>query len=281
MDAATGLPIISLYGERRAPELEHLWDVDVLLFDLQDVGVRCFTYLSTLKACLTVCAETNTQLTVLERPNPLGRNVFGPGVEAGFESFVGTHDIPFIHGKTLGELGILIAKDLGLEPYLLVIPVAGWEGEPWDETGLPWTPPSPNLPRFESALCYPATVILEGTNLSEGRGTPHPFEQLGAPWLDAEALAYELNGQGLGIAFSPTRFIPSSSKYAGQDVQGVSLKITDREAYNPVVTARLLLSAIYGQSRGLEWLQTHDERYFIDLLYGSDKLRKRVAEGSS
>ena len=276
LDAKTGLEVISLYGERRAPEPDHLQTIAALLFDLQDVGVRCFTYLSTLKACLQVCAETDTQLVVLDRPNPLGRSVFGPGVEAGFESFVAAHDVPFVHGKTLGELALVLAKDLALKPYLEVIAVEGWEGEPWDQTELPWLAPSPNLPRFESALCYPATVFLEGTNLSEGRGTDFPFEQFGAPWLQAERLADELNGLELGVSFSPTRFIPSRSKYAGQSVQGVRLKIDDRDRYNPLTIAEKVLALIYQQNAGLEWLTTRDSRYFVDLLYGSDWLRHSV-----
>ena len=191
-----------------------------------------------------------------------------------------SHDVSFIHGKTLGELGLLMAKDLGLESHLQVIPVTGWRGEPWDEIGLPWIPPSPNLPRFESALCYPATVFLEGTNLSEGRGTNYPFEQFGAPWLNAEALANELNGLELGITFSPTSFTPSRSKYAGQTLQGVRLKIFDK-TYNPLMVAHNLLKSIHEQGADLEWLQTRDGRYFTDLLYGSDKLRKDVMEGPS
>jgi len=280
LDAKTGLQVVSLYGERRAPEPKHLQNIDALLFDLQDVGVRCFTYLSTLKACLKVCAQTDTRLIILERPNPLGCSVYGPGVEQGFESFVGLHDVPFIHGKTLGELGLLMAKDLGLESYLEIIPITGWHGEPWDETGLPWISPSPNLPRFESALCYPMTVFLEGTNLSEGRGTNYPFNQVGAPWLNAEALANELNGLELGITFSPTSFTPSRSKYAAQALQGVRLQVTDR-TYNPLMVAHNLLKSIHEQGADLKWLQTRDGRYFTDLLYGSDKLRKDVTADSS
>ena len=280
VDAKTGLPVVSLYGKRRAPERKHLQDVDALLFDLQDVGVRCFTYLSTLKACLKVCAEADTKLVILDRPNPLGRSVFGPGLEPGFESFVGAHNVPFVHGKTLGELGMLIAKDLGLESTLQVIPVTGWNGASWDTTGLPWIPPSPNLPRFESALCYPITVFLEGTNLSEGRGTEHPFEQIGAPWLNTKALANELNRLELDVTFSPTTFTPSRSKYAGQPLQGIKLNVTDRK-YNPLAMAHKLLGTVCHQKGKIEWLQTRDGRYFIDLLHGSNKLREEVVEGSS
>lgn len=187
-DAAhAGLPLISLYGARRSPECEHLQGLDALIVDLQDVGVRAYTYLSTLKACLTRCAEVG--LPLLDRPNPLGRASYGAGVAAGFSSFVAAHDLRFVHGMTLGEAATVIARDLGVGASLQVVRMRGYAGAPWAETGLPWRAPSPNLPRLASAQLYPLTVFLEGTNLSEGRGTDAPFEQFGAPWLDGERTA--------------------------------------------------------------------------------------------
>lgn len=279
VDASTHLPVISLYGERRAPEKEHLQDLDVLLVDLQDVGVRCYTYLSTVKACLQVCAETKTKLVLLDRPNSLGRNVFGEGVEKGFESFVGVHDVPFVHGLTLGELATHIARDLSIEDTLEVIAVKNWSGELWSETTLPWIPPSPNLPTFQSALCYPATVFFEGTNISEGRGTEFPFEQIGAPWLDGKRLAESLNARDLsGIHFEDARFTPTRSKHKGTSVEGVRLRLTS-ETFDPLETAFVLLQEIYRQNpQWLEWLFTKDGRAFTDLLHGSSKLRQKVTQ---
>ena len=266
-----GLPLVSLYGSRRAPGPEHLRDLDALVFDVQDVGVRAYTYLSTLKACLSACAQTGVLLVVLERPNPLGRAVYGAGVSAGFESFVSAHNVPFVYGLTLGELAVLIARDLELEASLHVVNMVGYDGFPWAETGLPWRAPSPNLPRLRSAQLYPLTVFLEGTPLSEGRGTDSPFEQLGAPWLDGKALAERL-GESSGLRAEPVWFTPVSSKYAGVEVSGVKLSQTG--PVDPLRAARVLLSEVRRQNSGFSWLG--DERPFIDLLAGSEVLRRTV-----
>ena len=280
VDPRTGLKVVSLYGARRVPAAEHLRDLDALLVDLQDVGVRCYTYLSTLKACLQACAAANTRLGVLERPNPLGRRVQGEGVATGFESFVSAHDVKFVHGRTLGELALRMAGDLGIEPPL-VVPVSGWHGQPWSETGLPWLPPSPNLPTFDSVRCYAATVFFEGTNLSEGRGTDRPFEQVGAPWLDAGDLADTLAARALpGVRFEPVGFTPTFSKHAGTEVYGVELVLRDGvqgEGFDPLETALALLRATHEQEPGyFRWLTAPDGRFFTDLLYGSARLRALV-----
>ena len=277
VDERTGVKVVSLYGRRRAPEVEHLRDLDALLFDLQDVGLRCYTYLSTLKACLQGCAETDTRLVLLDRPNPLGRGVKGGGVAAGFESFVSAHDVPFVHGLTLGELALLMARGLGLEPPL-VIEMTAWHGEPWAETNLPWLPPSPNLPTLKSARCYGATVFFEGTNLSEGRGTDAPFEQVGAPWLDAGALAGTLNVRPPpGVTFQPVTFKPTSSEHAGLNAHGVRL-VPEEAAFDPLETALVLLRAVYEEApERFDWLTAPDGRFFADLLYGSSHLRAFVA----
>ena len=276
VDEQSGLPVVSLYGARRAPAAEHLRDLDALLVDLQDVGVRCYTYLSTLKACLQTCAEADTRLVVLERPNPLGRGVLGEGVAVGYESFVSAHDISFIHGKTLGELALLMAEDLSYKPPLIVT-VTGWHGELWNETQLPWLPPSPNLPTFNSVRCYGATVFLEGTNLSEGRGSDAPFEQIGAPWLNADALAATLNTHALpGVCFEPIAFRPTFSKHVGTEVYGVKLVLQDK-GFKPLETAHILLREVYEQApERFEWLGAPDGRFFTDLLYGSARLRTFV-----
>jgi uncharacterized protein YbbC (DUF1343 family) len=273
-DVPSGLPVISLYGPRRAPEAQHLQDLGALLVDLQDVGVRAYTFLSTLKACLQVCAEADTLLIVLDRPNPLGRISAGPGLESGFESFVGAHDLRFLHGMTLGEAAQVMAHGLTLEDALLIMPMSDWQGEPWEQTGLPWAPPSPNLPRLESVYCYPATVFFEGTNLSEGRGTEAPFEQVGAPWLDGVRLADRLNARGLlGVKFTAAEFTPERSKHAGVACQGVSLEVQSA-AFKPLEAALALLQETKRQSReAFEFLTPKSGKPFIDLLYGSDRLR--------
>ena len=272
-DAAhDGLPLVSLYGARRAPEPEHLRDLDALVFDVQDVGVRAYTYLSTLKMCLTRCAEVGVRLVLLERPNPLGRAAYGAGVTGGFGSFVGAHDVPFVHGLTLGELATRMARDLGIDtPH--IVRMTGHDGSGWPEE-LPWRAPSPNLPRLASAQLYPLTVFLEGTTLSEGRGTDAPFEQFGAPWLSGAELAAVLNDL-TGLHAEPVRFTPTSSKHAGMEVSGVRLARTG--PFDPLRAARVLLGEARRQNpEHFGWIG--EKRPFIDLLAGSDVLR-RVVDG--
>ncbi len=283
LDEHSGLPIVSLYGQRRAPEAEHLHDLDILLFDLQDVGVRCFTYVSTLKACLQACARANTLLVVLDRPNPLGRRSAGAGVAEGFASFVACHNLRFVHGLTMGELALTIARDLNLSHYLRVIPLTGYIGQSWEDTDLPWLPPSPALTRLELAQLYPLTVFFEGTNISEGRGTDNPFAQLGAPWLDGKALAADLRTQKLeGLEFEAVSFSPSRSKFAAAEVHGVRLKVHNWSAIQLSDTARALL-ATFKQHSGdrFSWLQTQKERFFLDLLYGATALRQLLEDSST
>lgn len=273
-DAAhDGLPLVSLYGMRRAPDLEHLRDLDALVVDLQDVGVRAYTYLSTVKACLERCAEAGVPLLLLDRPNPLGCASYGAGVVDGFGSFVAAHDVRFVHGMTLGELATCVARDLGLDITLQVVLMKGYEGAPWPETGLPWRAPSPNLPRPESARLYPLTVFLEGTNVSEGRGTDAPFEQFGAPWLSGVRLAERLNEQLPDLHAEPVRFTPASSKHAGAVVSGVRLHPS--ALFDPLESARVLLTEVRRQDPArFAWLG--EGRPFIDLLAGSDVLRRAV-----
>lgn len=270
-----GLPLISLYGQRRAPERAHLSDLDALLFDVQDVGVRAYTYLATLKACLERCAEVSLPLVLLDRPNPLGRAAFGAGVTDGFGSFVSAHDVRFVHGLTLGELGTLMARDLGAEK-LHVVRMEGYTGAPWAELDLPWRAPSPNLPTLTSAGLYPLTVFLEGTNVSEGRGTDAPFTQLGAPWLEGASLAHSLNSRLPGLQAEPVRFTPTTSKYAGTEVAGV--RLTQLGVFDPLRAARILLTELREQ-RPERFVWLGEARFFVDLLAGSDVLRRSV-EGS-
>ena len=278
-EAVTGLPIISLYGQRRRPHAEHLRDLDLLFFDVQDVGVRAFTYIATLKACLQACAEASVTLLVLDRPNPLGRGSLGAGREEALDSFVAPHNLRFIHGMTIAEVALQMARDMGCEAWLETVNMQGWQGESWEATGLPWRAPSPALQRLAQVHCYPATVFVEGCNLSEGRGTEVAFECLGAPWLDAQALADDLNGLGLsGVRFQPVSFTATRSKHAGQQSQGVRLELHSRADFNPLHTAYRLLRAAYQQNPGrFQWLQGEGRPHpFVDMLFGSAHLRQAV-----
>jgi uncharacterized protein YbbC (DUF1343 family) len=221
-----------------------LAEVDALVFDMQDVGVRFYTYLSTLFYVLRAVGKAGKPVFVLDRPNPVaGTRVEGGPVLPGFESFVGIVDIPMRHGMTLGELARFMNVEYALGADLHVIEMRGWKREMWfDETGLPWAPTSPAMPHLSTATVYPGMCLLEGTNLSLGRGTALPFEVCGAPWLDGYAVAAELNRLQLGgVRFRAMLFTPSASNHAGRECQGVQVHITDREAFRPVEMALHLL----------------------------------------
>ncbi len=213
-DRRTNLPVISLYGdtpESLRPSAAVLADLDVLLIDLQDIGSRYYTFAATMRACLEASAGTNIQVMVLDRPNPLnGLTCEGPPLEDGFRSFVGAFAVPVRHALTIGELA-LVAKSEGLDTDLTVVAMEGWRREMWfDETGLPWVLPSPNMPTLDTAVVYPGSCLIEATNLSEGRGTTRPFELLGAPWLAPLTLSADLEAAGLpGVRFRPMTFVPT------------------------------------------------------------------------
>ncbi len=257
-DEATGLPVYSLYGERTRPDAGQMAGLDTLVYDIQDVGVRFYTYSSTLCMCLEEAAHHGLTFVVLDRPNPLGGDVIaGPTADADKLSFVAYYPYPLRHGLTLGELARLYAADQGLDVDLMVIPVEGWRrDELWDATNLTWTNPSPNMRSLTEALLYPGIGLLETTNVSVGRGTDTPFEIVGAPWLDGRRLAAALNTQGLpGVRFVPIRFTPKSSVYAGQPCGGINIHITDRERFVPILTGvavAVTLHALYPQ----EWETT-------------------------
>jgi uncharacterized protein YbbC (DUF1343 family)/1,6-anhydro-N-acetylmuramate kinase len=253
VDPVSGLEVVSLYGERREPRAELLADLDALVFDLQDVGLRYYTYLSTLVACASSIAALAARdgraprLVVLDRPNPLGgRSVEGMAIEPGLLSFVGCLPVPARYGLTIGEFARFAVAKLGLRLELAVVPLEGWRRDMlWPETGLPWVPPSPNLPDFAAALCYAGTCLLEGTNLSEGRGTTLPFRLFGAPWLDGEALAAELSRREVpGFAFAPARFVPSISKHAGLACRGVRVHLTDTRGCRPLLLGYAILDVV-------------------------------------
>src|SRR5213082_1541486 len=205
------IPVYSLYGEHREPTAEMLEDVDVLLIDLQDIGSRYYTFIWTLYLCMRACEKRGTHVVVLDRPNPInGVTIEGPPIEKGYESFVGMHPIPVRHGKTIGELASQFRDEAFPKCRLSILPMKNWERSMWfDQTGLPWVMPSPNIPTLETATVYPGMCLLEGTNISEGRGTTRPFEIFGAPFVDAEALARELNQLKLpGTHFRENWFQP-------------------------------------------------------------------------
>ncbi len=236
IDPMSDLPVVALYGPRRRPEPEHLSDLDALVFDLADAGCRAFTYLATLLELCPAAAEAGLPLIVLDRPNPAGGRIEGGGVGPGEENFVAAYDLPLRHGLTLGEVARLYCAEQGL-PAPDVVPCSGWRRRP-TLAAEPWIAPSPNLPSPASALAYCGTVLVEGTALSEGRGTTRPFTTIGAPGLDGRALADRLRSRDLpGVLVRPLFFKPTASKHAGEDCSGVELHIHDPHAYQalPVV----------------------------------------------
>ncbi|HET6567719.1 MAG TPA: DUF1343 domain-containing protein [Rhodothermales bacterium] len=261
-DEKTGVPIYSLYGDTRKPTPEMLRDVDVLVFDIQDVGARFYTYISTMGLAMQAAAEKGIPFVVLDRPNPIGGvRVEGFLMQPEFESFVGEYPIPVTHGMTVGELARMIKGERmlpGLENLQLqVVQMTGWKRSMlWPETGLPWIPPSPNIPDFQTALVYPGAAFFEATSASEGRGTRTPFLNLGAPWADGQALADELNSRKLpGVRFEAATFTPHSipgmavnPKLEGQTVQGIRYVVTDPETFDPVAVGVHVLHAFYHQA---------------------------------
>jgi len=251
--AATDLPVLSLYGKTRRPTKQMLAGLDTLVFDLQDVGTRFYTYPATMAYAMEAAAECGLRFVVLDRPNPInGADVAGCVLEDGRESFVGFHTLPVRHGMTIGELARLYAADRKLALDLHVVPMAGWRrGMLLDATGLRWVDPSPNMRSLTEALLYPGIGLLETTNLSVGRGTATPFELIGAPWIDEARLAEELTASKLpGIRFEPVRFTPTASKFAGEPCGGVRMHITSRRALRPVRTGleiALTLRRLYGR----------------------------------
>lgn len=276
VDTRTGLPVYSLYGATEKPAPEMLAGLDALLFDIQDIGIRYGTYLSTMVNAMDAAAEHGLLFVVLDRPNPLnGRAIEGATVEEGFGSFVGAHPIPVRHGMTLGELARLIAAERDW-PEPLVVTMSGWQRGMWfDRTGLPWVQVSPNLPTLDSVTVYGGSCLLEGTNCSEGRGTTRPFEYIGAPWIDPFALVDRMQAAACaGFAFRHAWFVPMFSKHAGATCGGLQIYVTDREIGQPIAMGEILLNTMRDLSGAhFEWRPSDDGRPFIDLLSGSDRLR--------
>ena len=279
-DSKTGVPIYSLYNaEDRGPSQEMLKDVDVLVYDLLEVGGRTWTYVSTMALSMEAARKKGIPFVVLDRPNPIGGEIVeGALVESKFKSFVGMYPIPARHGMTVGELAKLFNEKFGIGADLIVVKATNWKRSQWfDQTGLPWTNPSPNLRSLAALTSYPGSVYFEGTTLTEGRGTDRPFEQIGAPWLNATAVAQAMNARELpGVRFeSITMPVASTAaKHPGLTIPAIRFAITDRQTYRPVRTALLLIDEIRRQHPvDFAW------RPSIDRLTGSDKTRLAIEAG--
>ncbi|MCB1095820.1 MAG: DUF1343 domain-containing protein [Verrucomicrobiae bacterium] len=248
--AQLGVPVYSLYGEHRQPTPEMLGNIDVLLVDLMDIGSRYYTFIWSLYLCMKACAAAGIHVVVCDRPNPInGVDCEGDVIQDGYFSFVGLHPIPVRHGKTIGELALQFQKEVFPDCLLTVLPMQHWERSMWfDQTGLPWAMPSPNMPTLDTAIVYPGMCLLEATNLSEGRGTTRPFETFGAPWIDGHALARALNALELpGVYFREIAFEPTFQKHARTICQGAFLHVTDRDTFRSLATTRTILTTIRDQ----------------------------------
>ena len=252
-DNKTGLPVHSLYGSTKKPTPEMLESIDILAFDIQDVGARAYTYIYTMAYAMQAAKENGKTFVVFDRPNPIGgAEVEGGIIKPGFESFIGMYPIPIRHGMTVGELAKLFNKEFGIGCDLVVIEMSNWHRDMYfDETGLPWVMTSPNIPTPDTTVVYPATGIFGGTNISEGVGTTRPFDFVGASWLDAELFANKMNAMKLpGVVFRPAHYIPRFGNFAGETMNGVQLHITDRKAFRPIRTGLSLLYTVQDISDG-------------------------------
>ncbi len=284
-DPRTGLPVYSLYGETRKPLPEMLRDIDVMIIDMQDVGARYYTFIWTMALTMEACKEQGIKVWVLDRPNPIGRVVEGPLPDENYLSFVGLKPIVPRHGMTIGEIASWLQTSYYPELELQVVRMQHWTPEMYfDETGLPWALPSPNMPTLETAVVYPGMCLLEGTNLSEGRGTTRPFEIFGAPWMDGWHIAEMLNSYGLpGVYFRPIEFQPTFQKYGGEVCQGCFIHVTDRKAFKPFLTGvAVIREAIQCYPDKFRWKEPPYEYEYhklpIDILLGSKTLRQRIEQ---
>ncbi len=289
LDRETGLPVHSLYSETREPTEAMLADLDVLVCDLQDVGCRIYTFVYTIANCMRAAAKFGKRVVVCDRPNPIGGDaVEGNVLEQEFASFVGQFPIPTRHGMTAGELARMFNSHWGIGCDLEVVSMEGWSRDLWfDETDAPWVLPSPNMPTLDSATVFPGTVHLEGTQVSEGRGTTRPFELLGAPYIEAAEFERHLQGIGLpGVRFRASNFLPTFQKHAGKVCGGVQVHVTDRRSFKPVLTGVAIVKAcfdLYGES--FRWKEPPYEYVFdknpFDVISGTDALRHALERGDS
>jgi uncharacterized protein YbbC (DUF1343 family) len=287
-DPATGLPLFSLYSATRRPLPSMLQPIDVLLIDLQDIGTRVYTFITTLAYCLQACREQEKTVVVLDRPNPLGGLVVeGNILQNSLVSFVGVYALPMRHGLTMGEMARLLNKEMKIDADLRVIPLEGWErGLLFDETGISWMMPSPNMPALSTALVYPGQVLWEGTNISEGRGTTRPFELFGAPFIDpARVKAFLKDYEFPGVHLLEVAFRPTFQKWQGRECRGFFLWITDQRAFKPYLTSLALVQALRSiYPDDFQWKDPpyeYETRHLpIDLLIGDRSLRQALEQGT-
>lgn len=288
-DALSSVPVFSLYGEIRQPSREMLDSIDVLVVDLQDVGTRVYTYGVTLGLCIEAADGLDLKIVVLDRPNPInGAQIEGNVLSPGFQSFVGRYAIPMRHGLTLGELARFVVRERKLSVDLEIVPMMGWRRKDFfSGTHLPWVFPSPNMPTWDTALLYPGMVLLEGTNVSEGRGTTLPFQLFGAPFIDRKALLSFLRDLELpGVVFRPVSFEPIFDKWKGELCYGFQVHVTNRQSFRPYVTGLAILQGLFMLHQGaFAWLlppyEYEYEKPPIDILLGDGGLRRRLETGLS
>jgi len=288
-DKKSGLPVYSLYGRTRKPEPSMLKGINVLAIDLQDVGSRYYTFIWTMELCMRACLEMNKAVVILDRPNPIGGYVTeGPVLDTEYASFVGQRPLPVRHGMTIGEIGNYFHNEFYPSLDFYTIPVKSWERKIWfDETRLPWVMPSPNMPTLDTATVYPGTCLLEGTNISEGRGTTRPFEVFGAPFIEPPQLVKHLEALKLpGVVFRPLFFQPTFQKHAGHLCGGAQIHIINRKLFKPFKTGVAIIKSIYSlYPQQFSWKQPpyeyEREKMPIDILAGTNKLRKDIEKGVS
>jgi uncharacterized protein YbbC (DUF1343 family) len=288
-DPVSGLRVVSLYGERREPTPAMLRGLDLLVIDLHDIGARYYTYQWTTALAMRACARAGVRVLILDRPNPLGGEVVEGNVpDPAFASFVGLYPLPARPGLTLGEIARYLQRAHGLGGTVDVVGMRGWRRAMlWEDTGLPWVAPSPNMPTPDTARVYPGGCLIEGTNLSEGRGTTRPFEWVGAPYLDAHAYAEALTAERLpGVVFRPARFRPTFQKWAGRVCGGVHVHVTDRARFKPFLTGLAVIAVARRQApRAFRWRRPPYEfeyrRLPIDILLGTDTIRRALEHGRS
>jgi len=289
LDKKTGLPIFSLYSETREPTEEMLSRVDTIVFDLQDVGCRVYTFIYTMANAMRACAAAGKEFIVLDRPNPIGgEEIEGNTLEKGHESFVGQYPIPMRHGLTVGEIARLFNLEFEINCDLKVVAMDGWERNLYyDETDAPWVMPSPNIPTVETTVVFPATVYFEGTQISEGRGTTKPFEIVGAPYIDAKIYQEALTNLELpGVIFRDINFLPTFQKHKDEVCGGVFLHITDRKEFKPVITGIAMIKTLYELYREeFKWKNPPYEYVYdrnpFDVIAGTTKTREQIENNTS
>jgi uncharacterized protein YbbC (DUF1343 family) len=281
------VPIFSLYGNRRSPSDEMLAGIDVLICDLQDVGSRYYTFIWTMALAMQACAKHGKKFIVIDRPNPInGTQMEGPVLDLNYASFVGLYPVPVRHGMTIGEIALWLNERMKLEADLDVIKMKGWKRSMYfEETGLPWVLPSPNMPTVDTAVVYPGGCLIEGTNLSEGRGTTHPFEILGAPYVNPDQVAGLLNRESLpGVTFRSCRFEPTFHKFQGESCGGIQIHVTDRKTFKPFLTTLTVIQRCFDLYEPLfTWrnppYEYETEKLPFDILCGTDAIRKMIEMG--